>query len=314
MKIKKYLKAFGGTLLTIFVLLNVVVCFHAYKMTHFTTKRVERLEDNNAMSASTKIKTILFGVENSRPQNAITPAQKFETIKLKSNVMLECWTINTDNAKGTVIIFHGYRAAKSQMIDRSDEFLKMGYNTMLVDFMGSGGSEGNYTTIGFEEAQEVKTCFDYVASKGEKHIYLMGTSMGAVSIMKAINDYHLEPTAVLLECPFGSMYKTVGLRVRLMGLHTFPTTPLLMFWGGIENGFWAFSHNPTEYAKSIKCPALLLWGESDIKVSREETDEIYANLPGKKQLVTYPLSGHEDYLIKYHDKWVRDVSSFLQGN
>src|ERR1019366_2029826 len=155
MKIKKYLKAFGGTLLTIFVLLNVVVCFHAYKMTHFTTKRVERLEDNNAMSASTKIKTILFGVENSRPQNAITPAQKFETIKLKSNVMLECWTINTDNAKGTVIIFHGYRAAKSQMIDRSDEFLKMGYNTMLVDFMGSGGSEGNYTTIGFEEAQEV---------------------------------------------------------------------------------------------------------------------------------------------------------------
>src|ERR1019366_2703849 len=161
---------------------------------------------------------------------------------------------------------------------------------------------------------EVKTCFDYVASKGEKHIYLMGTSMGAVSIMKAINDYHLEPTAVLLECPFGSMYKTVGLRVRLMGLHTFPTTPLLMFWGGIENGFWAFSHNPTEYAKSIKCPALLLWGESDIKVSREETDEIYANLPGKKQLVTYPLSGHEDYLIKYHDKWVRDVSSFLQGN
>ena len=291
MQFKKYLKTFGWTLLTIFVLLNVIVCFHAYKMTHFTDKQVERLEEGKPMSTATKIKTILFGVENSRPQNTTAPSQKFETIKLKSNVTLECWNLKADSAKGTVIIFHGYRAAKSQMIDRSDEFLKMGYNTMLVDFMGSGGSDGNSTTIGYEEAKEVKTCYDYVASKGEKHIYLMGTSMGAVAIMKAMNDYHLEPTAVFLECPFGSMYKTVGVRVRLMGLHTFPATPLLLFWGGVENGFWAFSHNPTEYAKAIKCPTLLMWGEADIKVSREETDEIYANLPAKSNWLLIRFRG-----------------------
>jgi pimeloyl-ACP methyl ester carboxylesterase len=99
-----------------------------------------------------------------------------------------------------------------------------------------------------------------------------------------------------------------------MGIGTFPSAGLLMFWGGLQNDFWAFSHNPTEYAKYINCPTLLLYGEADNRVSRTEIDEIYNNLTCKKQLVTYPLSGHEDYLIKYHDKWVADVSAFMNGN
>ena len=50
--------------------------------------------------------------------------------------------------------------------------------------MGSGGSEGNETTIGYKEAEEVKSCYDYVAGQGEKRIFLFGTSMGAAAILK----------------------------------------------------------------------------------------------------------------------------------
>jgi pimeloyl-ACP methyl ester carboxylesterase len=99
-----------------------------------------------------------------------------------------------------------------------------------------------------------------------------------------------------------------------MGINPFLSARLLMFWGGLQNGFWAYSHNPVEYAKAIKCPTLLLYGEADNRVSREEIDEIYKSLAGKKQLVTYPLSGHEDYLWKYHDKWVGDVTGFLKSS
>lgn len=85
-----------------------------------------------------------------------------------------------------------------------------------------------------------------------------------------------------------------------------------MFWGGVQNSFWAFGHNPTEYAKSIYCPALLLYGERDPKVSRAEIDAIYTNLKGKKQLRTYPQAGHENYLTHYKAEWESDVKAFIE--
>ena len=83
------------------------------------------------------------------------------------------------------------------MLDKSEIFLELGYNTFLVDFMGSGGSEGNQTTIGFLEAEQVETSFNYLKNKGEKNILLFGTSMGAVAIMKAIHDFDLKPKSEL---------------------------------------------------------------------------------------------------------------------
>ena len=48
--------------------------------------------------------------------------------------------------------------------------------------------------------------------------------------------------------------------------------------------------------------------------SREEINTIYQNLQGIKELKTYPLAGHENYLNKYKQQWVSDVDSFLTGN
>lgn len=84
----------------------------------------------------------------------------------------------------------------------------------------------------------------------------------------------------MIECPFGSMYKTVCARFKTINAPTFPMAGLLVFWGGIQNNFWAFEHNPT----NIKCPTLLLYGAKDGKVSKEEIDEIYNNLGGQKKL------------------------------
>jgi alpha-beta hydrolase superfamily lysophospholipase len=209
-------------------------------------------------------------------------------------------------------LFHGYGGEKSSLLDKAEEFLKLGFNTMLVDFMGCGNSEGNTTTIGFKEAEEVKDCYDYVIKNNFQNVSLFGTSMGSVAIMKAIKDYNLKPQSIIIECPFGSMYTTVCKRFQMQGIPSFPMAGFLVFWGGVQNSFWAFSHNPEQYAKAIDCPALLLYGEKDEKVGREEIDAIFRNLRGRKTLATYPLAGHENYLVRYRDKWVNDVKRFLK--
>lgn len=291
--------------------MNAMAFFHSYKFTHFAPGIAEKTQSPVNLTTTKKIKTLLFGVSNLRPDNRNFPKRDYETLRLDSNREIECWNIGAEIAKGTVIIFHGYGGNKSQMLDKAEVFLGMGYNTLLVDFMGSGGSEGNQTTIGFLEAEQVKSCFDYLSEKGENNIYLFGTSMGAVAIMKAISDFSIKPKGIIIECPFGTMYDTVCARFRTMNAPTFPMAGLLVFWGGVQNGFWAFGHNPSEYAKTIRCPTLLLYGAKDEKVSREEIDTIYDHLNGEKQLKVFPQAGHENYLTHYKSEWTNSVKGFL---
>lgn len=291
--------------------MNVVAILHSYKFTHFENTKSVRTKDPKSLPTVQKVKTLIFGVNNPRPENKTVPTSNYETIKLNSNRNIECWSIKVESSKGTVVLFHGFSGEKSSMLDKADVFRELGYNTFLVDFMGSGGSEGNQTTIGFLEAEQVKTCFDYLTEKGEENIYMFGTSMGAVAIMKSINDFGISPTGIIIECPFGSMHQTVCARFRTMGVPTFPMASLLVFWGGLQNGFLAFGHNPTKYAKKINCPTLLLYGKKDEKVSQQEIDEIFNNLEGKKRLKIYQEAGHENYLIKYKSEWTQDVQQFL---
>ena len=293
--------------------MNMVAYFHASKFTHFSNTETTKTKDDAALSLLQKIKVILLGVNNPRPKNKIKPSHPFQIVKLKSNKEIECWLINEGSSKGTVILFHGYNGEKSSLLDKAEIFLELGYNTMLVDFMGSGGSEGNQTTIGFYEAKEVKTAVDYLQNRGENNIILFGTSMGAAAIMKAQSDYRLNVKSIIIECPFGTMLETVQARFKTMSVPSFPMANLLVFWGGFQNGFNGFSHNPEEYAKQITCPTLLLYGRQDSKVSIEEVNKIYGNLQGRKALKIYQNAGHENYLNKYKREWTIDVRSFIDS-
>ncbi len=304
-------RRFFWALFVLFILMNVVAYQHAYKFTHFTDKVSSRTKDPKDLSAFSKVKLLVTGIDNPKPKNKSFPSHDYQTIELQSTELLECWQIKTPNAKGTVLMFHGYAGEKSSLLERADEFLNLGYHVFLVDFMGSGGSEGGGTSVGFKEAEQVKDCLNYVAGKGEKNITLFGTSMGSAAILKAMKDYPLLVHSIIIECPFGSLYKTTKARFKLMNVPSFPMASMLCFWGGVQNGYWAFSHNPSEYAKSVTCPALLLFGEKDDRVSVEETDLIFKNLKGYKVLIKYPLEGHDVFSEKNRFNWVSDVTTFL---
>lgn len=297
-----------------FIFLNLIAFFHAYKFTHFESEKVDKTESPENLKSLDKLKTLIFGVNNPKPKNKEKP-QKYISINLQSHKKINCWYLDKkENNKGTVILFHGYSAEKSSMLEKALVFENLKYKVLLVDFMGCGSSEGNQTTIGFKEAKDVQTAFDFLANKGEKNIYLFGTSMGSVAIMKAISDYNLKPKGIIIECPFGSMYQTTCARFEILNAPKFPMAGLLVFWGGIQNNFWAFGHKPIKYAKNISCPTLLLYGEQDKKVSRKEIDEIYKNLNGSKMLKTYKLAEHENYLLNYRSQWTEDINEFMTSN
>lgn len=284
----------------------------AYHFTHYTSQKVERTKDPLALSFGEKLATLFLGVNNPRPVDGKLPVGEYEDVVIESNHKLAAWYMPCTNAKGTVILCHGYRAMRSPLLPHADLFHNMGYNTLVFNFQGSGESGGNETSIGWTEAEELKDVYEYVAKvKGEKNIALFGISMGAATILRAVSLYDLKPSHAIIECPFATMYWATCNRFRNMGVPAFPTAGLLVFWGGLQEGFWAFSHEPYHYAEKVTCPTLLMYGEKDKSVDRAEIDLIFTHLKGEKQLITFPEVGHQSYLPKYEKEWKEAVGAFL---
>ena len=315
MKLKRWQRRSLRIAGVIFILLNAIAAMHAWKFSHFAPDGVcyARPQD---IPFGTRLRIALTGIDNPRPKTLRLPDRSFREVILQNDKKIVCWYMAPPGiaSKGTVILFHGYGGEKSGMLGKAYLLLDAGYNVLLPDFRGAGASEGNNCTIGYKEARDVAACYKYVQASGERKIILLGTSMGAAAILKYLDDGGAQPAAVIIECPFGTMYQTVSARFKMMHLPTFPGVALLTFWGGTENGFWAFHHNPADYARSVKCPSLLVFGELDDRVSRAEIDAVYSNLPPQKQLCLFPQSGHNDYLSKYPHEWDSTVRGFLSRN
>ena len=313
---KRFLKFIGRLFIVLFILLNIITAFQAYKFTHFYNPEEIVTISNDDKSGWDKTKEILFGINVAKRTNTVVADSSFETIYLntKDNVKLQGWYLKTGKpARGTVVMFHGHGSTKSAIFLESEEFRKMGYNTLLMDFRAHGSSGGNTTTVGFFESEDVKLAYDFVKNKGEKNIVLWGISMGAATITKAINDYELQPNKIILEMPFGSILKAAEGRIKMMHVPAEPLATLITFWGGVEHGFWAFNMKPTEFAKKINCPVLVQWGKHDPRVTEGEIDMIYANITTPKKLVVFETAAHESLCKKENDKWMIEVQSFLNN-
>ena len=311
---KKLLRFLLKTILVIFILLNIIVAFHAYKFTHFYNNGEVTIKKPEALTGWDKTKTMLLGINAVKSQNRVQPDSAFDVVKIqtKDELQLEGWYLKKESATGTVIMFHGHGSSKSKILHEASYMESLGYNILLMDFRAHGGSGGNTCTIGMIEAEDVETAYNFIRSKGEKNIVLWGISMGAATITHAIDEYKLQPKKIILEMPFGTLLEAVKGRVRIMGLPEQPIASLLAFWGGVEHGFWAFNLKPCEYAKRITCPILLQWGANDARVTRNEIDCIYKNLATeKKKLVVYETAKHESLCDKEPEKWRSEIKSFL---
>jgi hypothetical protein len=147
----------------------------------------------------------------------------------------------------------------------------------------------------------------------EPRVVLFGVSMGAAACLRALAQYpaDVRPRAAVLESAFGSSYQTVVNRFHILGVPPVPLAALLTFWGGAQHGYWAFGHNPEDYARDVRTPALLLHGDHDVRVTLAEARRIYAGLAGPKRLRVLRGAGHGHYAVTMPVAWSVEVRRWL---
>jgi pimeloyl-ACP methyl ester carboxylesterase len=297
--------------------LNVLAYFQARAFTHFVVASGSRTPKPEQLKGWDKLRTILTGPRVPRPANAGTPADvglPFEVRQIPSGTAaLEAWLVRNPGARAWVFLFHGYSQSKEQLLTVARRFHELGYQLLMVDFRGSGGSTGgNSTSIGYFEAEDVNAVVTWARySLGAEDPILYGFSMGGAAVLRAAAQLGTPAKALVIESVFDRMFSTVENRFRILGLPTFPLARLLVFWGGVQHGFSAMGHNPVDYAAKVTCPTLLIHGEQDRRVTVDQITSVYRRLAGRKQLRIVLGAGHEVSEHLSAEAWNTLIQGFL---
>ncbi len=301
-----------------FILLNAVAFFHARAMLFFVAggARTPKIEQ---LTPAQKIRVILTGVRIPKPDNFRSPAE--EGLAFTTNILrapgrpdLEAWRIPRENPRGTVALFHGYADCKASLVPVARALHDLGYEVWMLDFHGSGGSGGNSTSLGWNEADDVKHFVDFFQTQNvPRPLVLYGFSMGGAAILRAVADLGVRPDGVVIVSTFDTMLGAVKARFRSMGLPAFPAAQCLTFWGGVQQGMNAFANNPADFAARVKCPVLWMHGSADVRAPLAQGSNVFARLAGPKRMVVFEGAGHESLIRLDPVKWRAEISVWLDG-
>jgi len=300
-----------------FVGLNGLAYLHARAMLNFTAA-TERTPSPGSLSVMRKVQVLVSGVSVPRPENAGTPEDiglPSETVSFGAadDVRIEGWWIAPPEPRGTVILFHGYGASRSSLLTEAKALYDLGYTAVPIDFRGGGGSDGNSTTLGYYEAQDVAAAVRYVRERdATRPLILYGQSMGGAAVLRSIAALDVQPDGIILDSTFDRMLNTVRNRFGMMGVPSRPAAELLVFWGGVQAGFSGFAHDPETYAESCNVPALLQYGALDRNATEADGRRIFDRLRGPKEFVTYDKVGHVSLVNADGAKWKTSVAKFLE--
>jgi pimeloyl-ACP methyl ester carboxylesterase len=313
---KRFVRLALAALVSAFVSVNVLAFMQARAMTRFAESG-ERTGRPEQLSLLDRLSVIVAGVAIPRPVNNRTPGDfglSFETLRFPNGggETIEAWFLPGNSERSVIALFHGYAASKSSLISTARVFHQLGYATLLVDFYGSGGSSGWGTTIGVKEAGDVAAAVDYVRRTWpERKIILYGISMGGAAVLRA-TVHGLKPDAIIIEAVFDSLLSAGKNRFRAMGLPGSPFAELLLFWGGLQNGFNAFAHNPVDYARAVKQPTLILHGEKDERTTIDQARNIAAAMGANARFVAYDGVPHMPIVEAQPSGWALDIAMFLE--
>ncbi len=202
--------------------------------------------------------------------------------------------------KGTVILLHGYRQQKEQMLPWALSLAQRGYRCVLVDLRGHGASTGEWIGFGAFEVEDMRSVLDALTARRlvAGKVGVMGVSLGAsVGIQWAGADPRVV-TVVALE-PFADPRSAIDTMI-----HAFDPFRRRLWWaseGTIRKaiaeapgkaGFtWADVDVP-KAAAAVSGPILFIHGADDAMVPPEHSRRLSARAPAGSRLLLLPGEDH----------------------
>lgn len=295
MKFSTILLIIFGVLLLLFVICTILVYHYLFKT---NILRKPNTEDNdygieilNSFKEEAKICTQWF-LEQNPEEIEMT---SFDGLKLHAYFLPA--PNGTENAKGSLVLMHGFHGAGLKDFSIVSKFYhQSNYNVLIPDQRTHGQSEGKYITFGIKERFD---CHDWIVLLNDKigddkNVYLDGVSMGCATVLMACGtNLPANVKGVIADCGFTSPYEIMKhVMIKNMHLPQFPILPIAGMLTKVLADFGLKEYSATQAMAENTIPVLFVHGEADDFVPPYMTEQNYAACTAPKQLFTVPGAIH----------------------
>lgn len=237
------------------------------------------------------------------------------TFTTRDGLALSGWFLPDPGSDATVVICHGAGANKGNFIDFLRVFDGRGYNSLIFDARAHGESAGHTTTFGLFETADVTAAVDWLKQtrpEQARHLYGLGSSMGAMTLLRAAaDDPRIE--AVVLDSCFASAPLLARQHTERLPVLGPLYADLIMASMSLHAGrsFWSLDGR-NAIARLAPRPVLLIHGEDDFVIPPVNLDIMYAAAREPKQRWLGP-GLHSNILTTDFEQYQRRVLEFLQA-
>jgi uncharacterized protein len=220
----------------------------------------------------------------------------------EDGLLLRGWLSDVENARGTVVIGHGYRDDRRQMLALVPALAALGLRAVLFDFRAHGRSEGTRITIGHEEARDVRAMLAWAEQLGGPVSYV-GFSMGAASYLLSRSEAH----AAVIDSPYDTLAGTIAVRGAFLRA---PSPMLAAFQRAKQDRCQLLIDQvrPIDAVAKLARPTLFVFARGDAWIDSDCRARYRAAMSPSCEYVEVE-GGHDGH---FDSGWVVHVARFLE--
>jgi len=222
------------------------------------------------------------------------------------------WWCPMQNGRGTVLLLPGIRANRLSMVGHARFLRRARYSVLLIDFQGTGESQGDHVTFGWKESRDVLAAVNFLRSaEPSSRLAIIGSSLGGAAALLATPP--LKVDGLVLE----AVYPTIEIATRhrlenyLGPLGQF-TAPLLLRQLHARLGISVDDLRPIDHISRVACPLFIISGEKDRNTRPEDTRMLFSRAQCLKELWLVPKAGHVDLHNAAPTQYESRVLAFLE--
>ena len=238
------------------------------------------------------------------------------TFESTDGTPIHAWLAFARVGAPAVILIHGFKTSRAEMLPWARFLHDAGYNALLLDLRGAGRSGGGTIGLGATEPRDVVAA---VQTAGEvfrtDHVAVLGISLGAgVAILAAADDSRI--AAVVADSAWTDQdFQLARLGVIDVGPLRLPLPPLGPMAVNAMVGADVARARPLEaIARIAPRPILLIHSADDDNATTpvEGARRLFAAAGEPKELWVAPRGGHVGAINAFPDEYHARVLAFLR--
>ncbi|WP_082031330.1 alpha/beta hydrolase [Tessaracoccus massiliensis] len=237
------------------------------------------------------------------------------TFRTEDGVRIAGWWFDEPGSESVLVVAHGHRGTKADMLGIGPGLFKRGHSVLLFDFRGSSDSEDGPLSLAFHEQLDLAAAVDFVAvRRPDARIAVVGFSGGAsTAILTAAKEPRVE--ALVLDSPFATLTDVVAQAFRGRRVPAAPFVPIVALANRLLHGYRFHEVRPIDAIADLPPrPILLLHGTEDQIIPYQHALDLQEAAGGQDavELVTFEGVYHCGGYFADRPGYIALVDDFLQ--